>query len=337
MGSGRCLLISARMSAQPAFRSADGSSAADPVRGCDLPRDQSWELSPRALFETVGAARAFVAVLDDAVQRYRWRLHAYVLMPNHFHLALETPQPNLVEGMHWLQSTMATRFNRYREENGHLFQGRYQSILVEDDAALARVVDYIHLNPARARLVASEQVLNYRWSSLHRLTRQPSAKLIADQWRPREVVSEVLEERLRSYGQRLIKLARDEVAQEAAGLRSLSQGWAIGTSGWRRVIAEEYNQLRLNPGLARGEVRELNEAAWAAALTECLAQSGGTSGTLETRPRAMPWKLTIARRLRNEAGAPVAWIASALKLGKPSSLRSYLARQNRSQNQQTAA
>ncbi len=53
--------------------------------------------------------------------------------------------------MHWLQSTLATRFNRFRRENGHLFQGRYKSILIEDTAALGRVVDYLHLNPVRAK------------------------------------------------------------------------------------------------------------------------------------------------------------------------------------------
>jgi hypothetical protein len=52
---------------------------------------------------------------------HEWRLHAYVIMRNHFHLALETPQANLVEGMHWLLSTFSTRFNRFREERGHLF------------------------------------------------------------------------------------------------------------------------------------------------------------------------------------------------------------------------
>ena len=56
----------------------------------------------------------------------------YVLMSNHYHLALETPEPNLVEGMRWLQSTFANRFNRFRGERGHVFQGRYNAILIED-------------------------------------------------------------------------------------------------------------------------------------------------------------------------------------------------------------
>ncbi len=70
--------------------------------------------------------KAFEAVLKEAVTMFGWVLHADVLMRNHFHLSVETPQPNLVEGMHWLQCTFATRFNRYRGERGHLFQGRYK-------------------------------------------------------------------------------------------------------------------------------------------------------------------------------------------------------------------
>ena len=125
----------------------------------------------RDLFETTGAAEAFIQVLESTVMQYEWKLHAYVLMKNHFHLAIETPMPNLVEGMHWLQSTLATRFNRFRKERGHLMQGRYQSVLVEDFSTLGRVVDYIHLNPVRARVIEPEQVGAYRWSSLVRFMR----------------------------------------------------------------------------------------------------------------------------------------------------------------------
>lgn len=87
-------------------------------------------------------------------------------MPNHYHLALETTAANLMEGMHWLQGTFATRFNRFRSERGHVFQGQYHSPLLEDSAILATVMHYIHLNPLRARLVPTADVARFRWSSL---------------------------------------------------------------------------------------------------------------------------------------------------------------------------
>jgi REP element-mobilizing transposase RayT len=94
------------------------------------------------IFGEEGSAQAFMNTLYAAVEQYGWKLHAYVLMRNHYHLALETPMPNLVDGMHWLQGTFSNRFNRHRKQNGHVFQGRYKAILLEDKTILCRVVDY---------------------------------------------------------------------------------------------------------------------------------------------------------------------------------------------------
>ncbi len=120
----------------------------------------------RDVFESSGSRRAFHGALGETCRRYRWQVHAYVVMRNHFHLALETPEPNLTLGMHWLLGTFANRFNRFRSERGHLFQGRYHAQLVEDAVALARVVDYIHLNPVRAGLVLPAAVASFQGSSL---------------------------------------------------------------------------------------------------------------------------------------------------------------------------
>ena len=115
----------------------------------------------RDVFELASTAQAFERCLFEACEQAGWQLHAFTLMRNHFHLALETPRANLVEGMHWLQSTFATRFNRLRAERGHLFQGRYQAILVEPGTHLAQVVNYIHLNAVRAGIVGVEHCLLY--------------------------------------------------------------------------------------------------------------------------------------------------------------------------------
>ena len=70
----------------------------------------------RDLFAGEGAAQAFVGCLRETCGRFGWRLHAYVVMRNHFHLAVETPEPNLSLGMKWLQGTWVARFNRFRGE-----------------------------------------------------------------------------------------------------------------------------------------------------------------------------------------------------------------------------
>ena len=120
----------------------------------------------RDLFAAKGAAESFQACVFEAGQCFGWRLHAFVIMRNHFHLAVETPEPNLSEGMKWLQGTWAARFNRFRGEGGRPFQGRYKALHVEAGHALAQVAHYIHLNPVRAKIKTAPRLGDYRWSSL---------------------------------------------------------------------------------------------------------------------------------------------------------------------------
>ena len=97
------------------------------------------------IFETEGARKSFHKCLDEACASMGWHLYAWCLMGNHYHLCIETPEPNLVEGMRWLQSTFANRFNRFRQSNGHVFQGRYKAILLD----IARHLQERHLTPYR--------------------------------------------------------------------------------------------------------------------------------------------------------------------------------------------
>jgi putative transposase len=89
----------------------------------------------------------FVETLGEACAKTGWQVHAYVLMPNHFHVVVETPQPNLVSGMKWLLGTYTSRFNRRHKLFGHLFSGRYKSLIVDGSGSgyLKSVGDYVHL------------------------------------------------------------------------------------------------------------------------------------------------------------------------------------------------
>ena len=105
----------------------------------------------------------FVLRLGDVVPVVRWRLHAWVLMTNHFHLLVETPDANLGRGMQQLLSTYSQAFNRRHGRAGHLFQGRYKGILVERESHLLELVRYIVLNPMRAGMVGTPA--EHPWSS----------------------------------------------------------------------------------------------------------------------------------------------------------------------------
>ncbi|MCU0913930.1 MAG: transposase [Planctomycetes bacterium] len=101
--------------------------------------------------------------LRRTVETYGWRLHAFVLMDNHEHLFVETPEPNLSAGMQYLNGSYTSYFNRRMGRVGHLFQGRFKAHLVDEQGYFQAVSRYIHLNPVRASLVRCPG--EYPWSS----------------------------------------------------------------------------------------------------------------------------------------------------------------------------
>jgi REP element-mobilizing transposase RayT len=131
---------------------------------------------PGGLYHVFARGNARAAIFDDdadyatnlgmltkTIKRFDWLCHSFCLMPNHFHLLLETPEPNLAAGMHVLNLSYARYFNwRYRRV-GHLFQGPYKSIAIRDDDHFLEVTRYLALNPVRAGLVTDPA--DWRWTS----------------------------------------------------------------------------------------------------------------------------------------------------------------------------
>jgi REP element-mobilizing transposase RayT len=115
------------------------------------------------IFVTDDDRYLFLEALGQMSERFDNDIFAYVLMRNHYHLLLRTPKPNLSRSMQWLGTTYTRRFNLDHFQSGHLFQGRYKSILVENDAYLMQLSYYIHNNPLRAGRV--KRLIDYRWSS----------------------------------------------------------------------------------------------------------------------------------------------------------------------------
>lgn len=107
--------------------------------------------------------RMFLDVLHEANRRYNWLCHAYCLMSNHYHILVETPDGNLSQGMRQVNGVYTQKFNRRHKRSGHLFQGRYKSILIEKESHLVEVCRYVVLNPVRAKL--SELPEAWTWSS----------------------------------------------------------------------------------------------------------------------------------------------------------------------------
>jgi len=105
----------------------------------------------------------FKDYLKDGQEKYGYRLHCYVLMTNHYHLLMETPDGNISKVMHYINGSYTTHINRKRKRSGHLFEGRYKAILIDRDSYLLELSRYVHLNPVRAKIVSRPE--DYPYSS----------------------------------------------------------------------------------------------------------------------------------------------------------------------------
>ncbi len=117
----------------------------------------------RPIFRDDEDRTRYLELLAEACERYGARVHAYCLMPNHVHLALQTAADPVSRVVHALHSRYAQYFNRRHGRSGHLFQGRFQAIVIDRDTYLLEVVRYIHRNPVKARLVRRPE--EFPWSS----------------------------------------------------------------------------------------------------------------------------------------------------------------------------
>jgi len=117
----------------------------------------------REIYRDDDDRHCFLRLLARVIAERRWHLHAWVLMSNHYHLLIETPEVGLSRGMHWLNQTYAGHFNERHERAGHLFQGRFKGILVEREGHLLELIRYIVLNPVRSGSVKFAG--DYRWSN----------------------------------------------------------------------------------------------------------------------------------------------------------------------------
>lgn len=139
----------------------------------------------RTLFHDSVAYEVFLELLSASIRRFGWLCHTYCLMPNHFHLLVETTEPNISAGMQWLKTRYAQWFNMRSRQSGHVFQGRFYGELVEADAHFLELLRYFMNNPVRAGLCADAG--GWKWSSYRALA--------GDARRPRFLTTErVLEQ-----------------------------------------------------------------------------------------------------------------------------------------------
>jgi len=273
----------------------------------------------------------FLATLTEACGKTGWQVHAYCLMSNHFHLVVETPQANLVAGMKWLLGVYTFRFNRRHKLFGHLFSGRYKSLIVDGsgNGYLKTVCDYVHLNPVRAKLIADDQPLeSYRWSSYPQYLQSPARR---PAWlRTRRLLGEWMVPVDSAAGRRMF--AREMEARRAGEreqeYKPLRRGWCLGDKAFRKELLAQMSERRGQWHYGE-EWRESAKEQAESIIAAELKRKGWTEKELPRRRKGDVFKVRVASRLRAETSVTLKWIAQRMKMGTRGYLTHLLYWQNR--------
>jgi len=283
----------------------------------------------KAIFENDEDSKAFLFRLGQVCASHGWRVHAWVLMKNHFHLLLKTQEPNLVTGMKYLLGTFSQGWNARRARRGHVFQGRYKSVPVSaalDSPNYFRIVaDYIHLNPARAGLVGKKRgkLVSYTWSSLQdyargkgpdwlEMERLLKAFELAENGRDRRAYVSWLEARAENDGGKV-----DDVAMKA-----LMRGWYLGEPSFgdklRSLISPEKLRAR-----GRDAVAKFHDEAAAEELVNRVLEAVGLPKDrreLVNIRKGDERKVLVATIARKHTSVSNSWLAERLEMGHTGSV-----------------
>ncbi len=185
------------------------------------------------IFHGESDRKEFLGVLKRICGRFEWRVWAYCLMDNHYHLLVETLQPTLSRGMREINGIYTQAFNRRHARTGHVFQGRYKSLLIDEQAYLLEVSRYIVLNPVKAKICRG--AADYRWSSY----RQTLGLVSAPDWL---VVDEVL--KLFSRDRSRARQAYRKFVREGGGMEDPFTEAGGGILGDEAFVAKVTRSLK---------------------------------------------------------------------------------------------
>ena len=271
----------------------------------------------------------FLDTLGEVSERNGWLIHAFVLMNNHYHLLLETPEPNLVDGMRWFQSTYTQRYNGRHREWGHLFQGRYKALPVDQGEYFRAVADYIHLNPARAYAFDLEKgaLSDFKWSSFcgyMRPAKRPDFLTVK-----RVLASHGLSDdasgrsRYRNYmKRRILEVLHSGNPMEAdEQWRKIRRGWAYGTDEFRLKVQDLLDAVvsgKRRDSFMGEEIRMHDEREAESLFQQGLVCCGITEDELPGLKKGDARKKVIAWHIRKNTSVRVEWITARLQMGSTS-------------------
>ncbi len=294
---------------------------------------------------------SFLYWLERVCGSHGWRVHAWVLMGNHFHLLLETPEANLASGMRVLLGTFSQAWNSRYQRRGHVFQGRYKSVPVAGESAadahyFKSVADYIHLNPARAGLAggAKGKLVDFPWSSLPRyakgnppawieINRVLDAFKLSHYHRGRSAYVAWLEARASTDGGKI----------DEASMSALREGWYLGKESFRDKLLGLVDKAkaaklgtRKKTSHSGGAVRAHNESEAERILGVVAAAQGLPllREELMLLKKADRRKVICAAIIKGRTVVNNDWLAERLAMGHPSYVSTLVQRIGRDKKEQ---
>lgn len=290
-----------------------------------------------AIFRDDQDYELFLGTLSEACLRTGWLVHSYVLLGNHYHVLLETPEANLVAGMKWLQGTYTQRFNRRHRESGHLFQGRYKALLVdpEADTYFSTVSTYIHLNPARTTRFnpMQDRLGDYLWSSYpyYISSGERPAWLCTQRVLSSHGMLDDLKGRL--WYERYIRgrvsymMGQPRVWEADPDWSKLRKGWYFGGNDFRDHLLGKLDVVRRDikaSSHSGPEIQLHNESQALKLLIQGLERLGISKSDLPPLAKGALEKQLLAWYIRRETTVSNQWLSEHLYSGHPANISRYL-------------
>jgi len=293
----------------------------------------------RRVFQDRVDYELFMHAMDEVCERTGWRIHAYVLMPNHFHWLLETPEPNLVAGMKWFMGATSQRSNARHGQRGHVFQGRYKALVVQSDRGgyFEAVSTYIHLNPVRADVAAGNGGMGkYQWSSYPLYLKPKRARpgwlevdrvlgnlALADRPAGRRAYRQYMEGRASEWRTKEGKKAFKEA------WKAIRYGWFVGEEGFRRTLLTHVSKAVAGNQRTSysGEAIKAHDEAEAEKLVRAgMKALGFCEADLAKLPKGDAHKCVLAWLAHRRTMVSHAWLSERLSMGSPSNMSTYTSR-----------
>lgn len=197
----------------------------------------------RAIFYDDGDKNLFLETVGEMSARFEVDVFAFVLMTNHYHLLVRTNLSNLSRAMQWVGLTHTRRFNNRHGRSGHLFQGRFKSIVVENEAYVLELSCYIHRNPVRAGMV--KRLMDYKWSSYPVYAYRRKGY----EWLKTDLILSFFSgaDPVTSYREKVQRYAEEEKSL----WEDLRHGLAMGTSEFMDRIRARFISVKPHPEVSR--------------------------------------------------------------------------------------